>query len=254
MTILEYKYIYLRFRMIIYNGFSKTPTRTFQAAGIDFFVPNIDDNNINQVNIAKEALKGSYKLTDEQIDKFFATIDDLATEEQKEIIKDNYWNTLHLFYGLKSKDIFMMEKKHASFSKIVDFFLDNYLVKSKDGCIGLRMNFSDMLFINSGIKVALKPYTSLEFKNKSGRGTQGWSVKACLVDEDYAGYMHLSMQYLWYDRDGGGRVYVGDKLTQGTVQEVETDDAVEVNLEKYNEIMANSKRGDNGFGSSDVKH
>ena len=240
--------------MIIYNGFSKTPTRNFQAAGIDFFIPNVDDNNEEQVNIAKEAFKESYKLNDEQIDKFFSTIDELATEDQKDIIKNNKWNTLHLFYGLKSKDIFKLQQKKASFSKIVDYFLDNYLVQSKDGCVGLRMNFSDMLFINSGIKVALKPYRSLEFKNKSGKGVAGYSIKACLVDEDYAGYMHLSIQYLWYDRDGGGRVYVGDKLTQGTVQEVETDDAEEVTLEKYNEIMANSKRGASGFGSSDVKH
>lgn len=241
--------------MIIYNGFSKTPTRNFQAAGIDFFIPNIDDNNINQVEIAKEAFKGSYKLTDDQIKKFFTTLDDLATEDQKSIIENNRWNILHLFYALKSKEIFkLQQKKTTSFSKIVDYFLDNYLVQSKDGCVGLRLDFSDMLFINSGIKVALKPYTSLEFKNKSGKGVAGYSVKACLVDEDYAGYMHLSIQYLWYDRDGGGRIYVGDKLTQGTVQEIQTDDAEEVTLEKYNEIMANSKRGSDGFGSSDVKH
>jgi len=241
--------------MIIYNGFSKTPTRNFQAAGIDFFIPNIDDKNIKQVDIAKEAFKGSYKLTDDQIEKFFTTLDDLATEDQKSIIENNRWNILHLFYALKSKEIFkLQQKKTTSFSKIVDYFLDNYLVQSKDGCVGLRLDFSDMLFINSGIKVALKPYTSLEFKNKSGKGVAGYSVKACLVDQDYAGYMHLSIQYLWYDRDGGGRIYVGDKLTQGTVQEVKTDNAEEVTLEKYNEIMANSKRGSDGFGSSDIKH
>lgn len=241
--------------MIIYNGFSKTPTRNFQAAGIDFFIPNIDDKNIKQVEIAKEAFKGSYKLTDDQIEKFFTTLDDLATEDQKSIIENNKWNILHLFYALKSKEIFkLQQKKNTSFSKIVDYFLDNYLVQSKDGCVGLRLDFSDMLFINSGIKVALKPYTDLEFKEKSGKGIGGWTVKAKIVDSDYSGYMHLSMQYLWYDRDGSGRIYVGDKLTQGIVYNTLTDDAQEVTLEKYNEIMANSKRGSDGFGSSDVKH
>ena len=111
-----------------------------------------------------------------------------------------------------------------------------------------------MLFLNSGIKVALKPYTALEFKNKSGKGTAGWSVKACLVDEDYSGYMHLSMQYLWYDSENGGTIYVGDKLTQGVVFETKTDNAEEVDEEKYNEIMKNSQRGSDAFGSSDVKH
>ena len=31
--------------MYIYNGFSQTPTRNFTAAGIDFFIPNIKDND-----------------------------------------------------------------------------------------------------------------------------------------------------------------------------------------------------------------
>ena len=135
----------------------------------------------------------------------------------------------------------------------VKFFVNEYLVFDKNGNPGIKMRFSDMIFINSGIKVALKPYTSLEFKNKSGRGMQGWSVKACLVDEDYSGYMHLSLQYLWYD-DQTSRVYVGDKITQATVQQVLTDDAQEISLEEYTELMKNSKRGSQGFGSSDIKH
>ena len=240
--------------MIIYNGFSQTPTRNHTAAGIDFFIPNIDDNNEIQVGIAKEGLKKSYKLTDDQINKFFSTIEKLATEEQLEIINQNKWNTLHLFYGLNSKEIFFMKKNGDSFTKIVDYFLDNYLVKSNDGKPGLRMQFSDMLFLNSGIKVALKPHTALEFKNKSGKGTGGWSVKACLVDEDYSGYMHLSMQYLWYDTDGTGRIYIGDKLTQGVIFETKTDDAEEIELDKYNILMKNSSRGESGFGSGDIKH
>lgn len=240
--------------MIIYNGFSKTPTRNCQAAGIDFFIPNIDDNDVKKVSIAKEAFKKSYKINDEEIDKFFKNLEILATDEQNEIINGNKWNILHLFYALNSVEMFKMKQNGDSFTKIIDYFLDNYLVKSNDGLPGLRMQFSDMLFINSGIKVALKPYTALEFKNKSGKGTGGWSVKACLVDEDYAGYMHLSMQYLWYDTDGTGRIYIGDKLTQGVVFETKTDDATEIEENEYNNIMKNSKRGDKGFGSADVKH
>ena len=53
--------------MKIYNGFSQTPTRNFTAAGIDFFVPNIDDTNIEQSQVATEALKKSYKITDDDI-------------------------------------------------------------------------------------------------------------------------------------------------------------------------------------------
>lgn len=239
--------------MFIYNGFSQTPTRNFQAAGIDFFIPNIDDSNVEQVKIAKEALKKSYKLTDQDIEDFNLTVDGLATDEQRKMFEGQRWNLLHLFNALKSAEWFK-NHRDESFTKKVDYFLDNYLRLSKDGKLGIACQFSDMLFINSGIKVALEPWKSLEFKNKSGKGVAGWSVKACLVDEDYAGYMHLSMQYLWYDSEGGGTIYVGDKLTQATKQTVETDDAIELTQSEYNERMKNSKRGSDGFGSSDVKH
>ena len=54
--------------------------------------------------------------------------------------------------------------------------------------------------------------------------------------------------------DKFGTVYVGDKLTQGVVQTVLTDDAEEITLEEYNVLMENSQRGADGFGSSDVQH
>lgn len=239
--------------MFIYNGFSQTPTRNFQAAGIDFFIPNIDDSNLKQVEIAKEALKKSYKLSDEDIERFWITVDGLATEEQAKMFANQRWNLLHLFYALKSAEWF---KNHRDeyFTKKVDYFLDNYLRISKDGKLGIACQFSDMLFINSGIKVALEHGTDLEFREKSGKGNAGWTVKSKVIDEDYSGYMHLSMQYLWYDSENGGTIYVGDKLTQGIVYNTLTDDAIELLLEEYNKKMELSQRGDNGFGSSDVKH
>jgi hypothetical protein len=35
---------------------------------------------------------------------------------------------------------------------------------------------------------------------------------------------------------------------------VEHHEAKEISEEEYNQLMNQSKRGDNGFGSSDVKH
>jgi dUTPase len=169
-----------------------------------------------------------------------------------EIIKNNKVNFIHLYYGLKDK-VRNIDMVNNTLEEKVDYFVRNILTYDSNGRIGVICKFSDMLFINSGVKVALVPHTSLEFKNKSGKGCQGWSVKACLVDEDYSGYMHLSMQYLWYD-DNLGTVYVGDKLTQGTVQNVLTDNAEEISIDEYNNLMKNTQRGANGFGSSDVKH
>jgi dUTPase len=180
----------------------------------------------------------------------------------------------------------MQNSSDISFTSHASYFLYSHpsspfvntivIYDQENNKVGIKMRLNDTLFINSGIKIALDTVLSDQdvpnqnnainmfrmlgigiaglYVNKSGMGNKGWDVRACLVDEDYSGYMHLSIQYLWYDRDGGGRIYVGDKLTQGTVQEVKTDNAEEVSLEEYNKIMANSKRGADGFGSSDVKH
>lgn len=240
--------------MYIYNGFSQTPTRNFTAAGIDFYVPNIDDENIEQSTIAIEAFKKSYKLSDAAIEQFYETVDEFASHELIEKLRGNYTNLLLLYCGLNDKErYFMRRDKTKTENDCIKYFLDNVLVFDDNGRPGVKCKFSDMLFINSGIKVALNPHKSLEFKNKSGKGTQGWSVKACLVDEDYTGYVHLSLQYLWWD-DAFGTIYVGDKITQGTVQQVETDDAIELYDYEYDDMMATSKRNDSGFGSSDVKH
>ncbi len=237
--------------MKIYNGFSQTPTRNFTAAGIDFFIPNIDDTNVEQVDIAIDALCASYKININDIERIYTEALNLVSDDtKKELIRKNKYNLVHLYYGLKDK-VRNIDMKDATYIERVSYFVNNILTYSNEH-LGIICKFSDMLFINSGIKVALVPHTALEFKNKSGKGCQGWSVKACLVDEDYTGYMHLSMQYLWYD-DKLGTVYVGDKLTQGVVQNVLTDDAEEVSIDEYNEIMKNSKRGTDGFGSSDIK-
>ena len=49
-------------------------------------------------------------------------------------------------------------------------------------------------------------------------------------------------------------IYCGDKLTQMMLIPVFHDEYIDIDEEEYNKIMANSKRGDKGFGSSDIKH
>lgn len=238
--------------MKIYNAFSQTPTRNCTAAGIDFFVPNIVENDANISRLVNEAFEKSYKISVNDGYEVVNNAVELVNDETARLILSNRLNFIHLYYGLKDK-VRHIDMKDASEQEKLIYFLNNVMTFDAEGRIGVICRFSDMLFINSGIKVALNPHTSLEFKNKSGKGCQGWSVKACLVDEDYTGYVHLSMQYLWYD-DKFGTVYVGDKLTQGVVQAVLTDDAEEITSEEYNALMENSQRGADGFGSSDVKH
>ena len=92
--------------MFIYNGFGITPTRNHQAAGIDFFIPNVKDNDPQEkITNALEGLKKSFNLTDADVNTFIALIDqvaDMFSIEYRSLIKINKINILHLFYGLKS--------------------------------------------------------------------------------------------------------------------------------------------------------
>ena len=89
--------------------------------------------------------------------------------------------------------------------------------------------------------------------NKSGKGNAGFDVRAQVVDEDYAGYVHLSVAFT-KDSAVNNIVYCGDKLTQMVILPVLHMDPVEVDENAYDEIMKDSARGTDAFGSSDVKH
>ena len=49
-------------------------------------------------------------------------------------------------------------------------------------------------------------------------------------------------------------VYCGDKLTQMMLIPIFHTQYEEIDEDKYNTIMGNSKRGDSGFWSQDIKH
>ena len=111
----------------------------------------------------------------------------------------------------------------------------------------------DYFLFNSGIRVKLEPDTAGIFFNKSGKGNQGFDTRAWVVDEDYSGFVHLSQAF---DKEtfDGVNLYCGDKLTQMVVLPVVKTEINEVEESIYNDMMSNSARGSDGFGSSDVKH
>ena len=257
--------------MKIYNAFGITPTNTYISAGTDYYIPNIDDNNFNQVCLALEAFEKSYNISSEDIRDikiYFEEINTLETTNQ--II-----NMIHLFLATGNK--VLDELKSNNLYDAVIYFYNNYLIFDKNGKVGIKLKLNDTLFINSGIKIALdtvlsnqigpNPTTAVNmlrllnigvaglYVNKSGKGNAGFDIRACLVDEDYAGYVHLSMAYTKDVYENGKNiVYCGDKLTQMMLIPVFHDEYVDTDEDNYNKIMANSKRGDKGFGSQDIKH
>jgi len=261
--------------MKILNVFGIKPTNTYVSAGTDYYIPNIDDFEFEKAQAALEAFEKSYNMPECDIDtittQFEIKVGDLETNQ---II-----NMTHLFLATGNKELDRLKKE--SLVEAVNYFYDEYLVFDLAGNVGVKLKLNDTLFINSGIKVALDTVMSeMEpsdtehpnissvnvlrdlgigvaglYVNKSGKGNAGFSIRAQLVDEDYSGYVHLSVAYTkdLYE-DGKNIVYVGDKLVQMMLIPIFHTQYEEVNSEEYNKIMSKSKRGDSGFGSADVKH
>lgn len=253
--------------MKCYNAFGITPTNSFTSAGSDYYIPNLKDEN--QIKLALKAFEKSYKKSTEQINMIYNEF-----KNQYEH-KDEAANLTHLF--LATYDKTLEGAKSNSIEYAISYFINNFIVYDKTKkVVGISLKLNDTLFINSGIKVALPtawndngPNTTnlrqmLEllgfgiaglYVNKSGCGNKGWDVRACLVDEDYAGFVHLSQSYTKdLFMEGDNIIYCGDKLTQMMLIPIIHSTYETTEETNYNKIMEGSQRGDSGFGSTDVKH
>lgn len=260
--------------MKIYNEFGIKPTNSFTSAGSDYYIPNLDTDE--KIRKAYKAFEKSYNKTEEEIleiDKFFQVI---ISEENNDKLKNHIGNLVHLYLALYDPYIEDL-KRDILFKSIIKFY-DNFVIYDEDkDRVGIKVKLNNTLFINSGIKIALdtvlsdhvEPNSSKVvndlrslgigvaglYVNKSGMGNKGWDVRACLVDEDYSGFVHLSQSYTKeVIEDGQNIIYCGDKLTQMMLIPVFHTEYEEVNESTYNKIMEGSERGDNGFGSQDIKH
>jgi dUTPase len=256
--------------MKIYNAFGITPTNTFVSAGSDYYIPNIIEDK--QQELALKAFEKSYGKTKDEIADLYEQIAKKLFKEGIPIYQTT--NTLHLYLATDSKSL---QHNETTGSRLTEFFIKYFIYDDKKETVGVKLGLNDTLFINSGIKVALdtvfsdkiapNPSSAVNmfrmlgigvaglYVNKSGMGNKGFDVRACLVDEDYAGYVHLSMAFTKdLYKEGKNIVYCGDKLTQMMLIPVFHTEYIETSEEEYNDIMSKSNRGDSGFGSSDIKH
>jgi len=233
--------------MKIFNEFGIKPTTNCKAAGYDFYIPNIKVP-IDNCDYILNAFSASYKKTKEELTEILNNLVLYATAQYGEKpINGNELNILFLYLALDSTALHVVDDPY-------EIFIDHYLIfDEKNNVPGIKPRVLDHVFFNSGIHVALEPNTVGIFFNKSGRGIKGWDIRACVIDEDYAGAVHLSLAYTKLN-DDDGIIYCGDKLTQMVVLPVLHSEIEEVEEEDYNEIMSNSERGSNAFGSSDEKH
>ena len=231
----------------IFNDFGITPTTNFTAAGLDFYIPNLD----TQEKVDKWIKAVSEKFELSYLNELFNKISLFTPYNGTELSHTTIWNIVQLYTSLDSSYI---NYNFDIFDDKVSAFVDNYLVFDKNGIPGMRLKPLDHTLFNSGIKVALPHNTAGIFFNKSGKGAKGFSVRAQVVDEDYSGYVHLSNAYT-KDSEDDGIIYVGDKITQMVILPIIlVNQCNELSIEEYKELMKNSNRGSDAMGSSDVKH
>lgn len=237
-------------KLKIVNVFGIKPTTSYTAAGLDFYVPHLAVLPNDKQEIALDSFKKSYNVSDEdivEIQKHMtrALIDKFGNSEK---VIGMVYDAIHLFLSL---DTPFTRSTSTNWEDKVCAFANSRLV-SKDEKLGMKLDFGDHVKINSGIRVALPHSYAGVFLNKSGKGTQGYDVRAQVVDEDYTGLVHLSVSYTKDMKMG--EIYVGEKLVQQLILPVLLiDECEELNQDEYDEIMKDSERGEDGFDSTQVK-
>lgn len=106
------------------------------------------------------------------------------------------------------------------------------------------------ILIDSGIRVVVPKNFALIFKEKSGVATKRkLTIGASVVDSDYRGNVHF---HLFNNGLEDQTLEANMKITQGLVVPVSLCTTEEISQEEY-EQFCNTKRGNNGFGSTGEK-
>lgn len=257
-----------------FNTFGIVPTKNYEAAGWDWYVPNIDDSDKLKIDkYVRPALCKGYNITDEQIDKLIKTMgkiindhyyfdeDDVKynkySEEVRECYASNKYNSLLLYLAFSfktDKDLFTIDGEPALYNMNM-FIYNNLLFDIDNNVVGVELERGNTLFINAGVKEKVPTGYAGVFMNKSGRGSSGYDVRAQVIDEDYTGYVHINVQFSG-QKTSESRIYCGDKIVQQLILPLykETEYDSECSEEEFNFLTATSKRGEQGFGSSNEKH
>lgn len=238
-------------KLKINNVFGIKPSLNCEAAGLDFYIPNIPaDVSDEQRDVILKAFQKSYGVTEEQINQILNELVLNVSAEFGTEYAEQDLNLLHLYLALSSVNLCLA----GTLENRIAEFVDTNLQFDDNKTPGVGLNVNEHLKINSGIKMDIPSGMCGLFVNKSGRGTKGWDVRAQLVDPDYAGFVHCSVAFtseIYED----SFIFCGDKLTQMIILPyIVTEEIEEVSNKEYTKLKSDSKRGDKGFGSSNEKH
>lgn len=124
----------------------------------------------------------------------------------------------------------------------LDFFIPNDVEE-------FTLDPNTSVNIPSGIKVMVMYGYAAIFFNKSGVGSKGVIVGACVVDSDYRGEVHLNVHNV---SENVVTFKPGQKLVQMLIMPVDMGQPNECPTDLFDELYNNTKRGSGGFGSTGV--
>ncbi len=236
----------------IWNEFGEKPKVSFKAAGQDFFVPRLNGKTANKKLAAYSAFQKSFDITEPEIAELCNETKRILMEKIGDAVRadENTLDTVHLFLAL---DSVMTRNNHNTRLEKLEDFCDHRLVyDKKEDRVGLWLDFGDQLKINSGIHEVLPHDYAGVFLNKSGKGNEGFDVRSQVIDEDYVGCVHLSISFTKDMKSP--MIWCGDKIIQQLILPIwQVSDIDEISEDDYRELMKDSERGENGFGSQDHK-
>lgn len=239
-------------KLKIWNEFGETPKVSYTAAGQDFCIPKLNGKTTEQKEAAMKAFQKSFGVSEKEIHDLCSSAQQLLFGRIGDVERavNNTLDTVHLFLALDST---ITKRKGPTMVEQLQEFIDTRLEydKSEDK-VGLWLAPNDHLKINSGIHEVLPHNYAGIMMNKSGRGTQGFDVRACVVDEDYTGLVHISLAYTKEKRSPV--IWCKDKIVQQVILPIyQVSEFDEVTPDEYGKLMTGSERGNDGFGSTNTK-
>ena len=148
-----------------------------------------------------------------------------------------------MFKFIKTKEVASPQRGTGQAAGI-DFFIPN------DAFEEYSLAPGEALKIPSGIKMIIPEGYCLQFVNKSGWGSKGLFVGACLVDSDYRGEVHLDIHNFSKNHI---KLSGGLKIVQAILLPVPNLNPTEIEYEEFS-VYENTERGAGGFGSTGLKY
>lgn len=219
------------------------PTKSYAAAGFDFYIPT----SLHITDFTKNAEIYENKFINPEMEK------DYVFSNSKFILTDDsiYIEVQFALAADKQSFVYKLGKSSAGYPFKSNAEVTSWVESPSTRVAAIEILPGGKVLIPSGIKANLPHGVYLKAENKSGISSKrGLIFGASVVDEDYQGEIHIC---LINPTNTSAKVIAGEKVIQflpcfspnmSSVNEYDNEETLFENTK--------SERGSDGFGSTDV--